>query len=125
MQNKPGIYAIVNHTNGRIYIGRSNRVSSRISNHRHYLRKSQHACHELQADWDAGDNITFEVQEYCSVEELASAEQSWLNKLRAAGVNLYNKNRVISTNSSHSQLQEILESLVDDRAVNVFIINCS
>lgn len=123
MKQIPGIYAIVNKTNNRVYIGRSNNVSSRVSNHKHYLRKSEHNCSELQADWNNGDTITFEVVEYCPSYKIAEREQYWLNKLNSEGANLYNKNKVQTISSTEELVNRLVHELSHERSVNIFIIN--
>ena len=123
MKQIPGIYAIVNKTNNRVYIGRSNNVSSRVSNHKHYLRKSEHNCSELQTDWNNGDEITFEVVEYCPSYKIAEREQYWLNKLNGEGANLYNKNKVQTISSTEELVNRLVHELSHERSVNIFIIN--
>jgi group I intron endonuclease len=48
---KAGVYAIQNLESGRMYVGSSNNIRRRWNEHRSMLDRSDHICHELQADW--------------------------------------------------------------------------
>jgi hypothetical protein len=54
--NEPGIYCIINKTNGRVYIGKA-LVSchKRIELHINDLRCHRHFCEDLQSDYENGD----------------------------------------------------------------------
>lgn len=58
-----GIYAIHNITNGKYYIGKSTNIKNRICSHIGCLKRNKHHCEELQEDYNAGNNIQFELLE--------------------------------------------------------------
>lgn len=53
-----GVYSITNTTNGRVYIGSSANVISRLSNHEKALIANKHPNAEMQKDFN--DNCHFE-----------------------------------------------------------------
>lgn len=50
-----GIYGIFNATKERWYVGQSQNVSDRLSEHRSRLKRGTHHCKEMQRDYDNGD----------------------------------------------------------------------
>lgn len=87
---KTGIYCIKNNVTNKVYIGKAKSLSSRKSSHKWALRNNKHVNVYLQHSWNkyGEDSFCFIIIEYCSVEELSTKEQYW--------VNFYN-----ATNSDH------------------------
>jgi predicted GIY-YIG superfamily endonuclease len=54
-----GIYAIVNRTNGRAYIGSSVNIRNRIVQHRSALRRGRHPNKLLRAEWQDHGEAAF------------------------------------------------------------------
>ncbi len=81
-----GIYAFENILDGRTYIGSSNNVERRKSQHLHSLRKGEHHSIFFQRAWnkDGEESFRFIILEVCSNDkkELVKKEQSWLDSLK-------------------------------------------
>lgn len=74
-----GIYKITNKVNGKKYVGQSNNISRRFSEH--CLRNEIPVDVAIQKY--GKDNFSFEVLEECSIEELNSKEVYWIEKENA------------------------------------------
>jgi hypothetical protein len=54
----PGIYAIINKSTNKTYIGEASNLADRLSGHVIALTKKKHDCKKLQEDWDSlGQNF--------------------------------------------------------------------
>ena len=86
-----GIYAIVNLRNGRMYLGSSVNIASRLAHHATALRKRKHPNQHLQASWNkyGSDAFTAEVVALAPPDVLLVAEQCLLARLLPTGA-LYN-----------------------------------
>ena len=87
----PGIYAIRNSVNGRLYVGSAVNLASRWRTHSSQLARGIHPAALLQADWTTHGPaaFTFSIIELVSNREsLISREQHWLDILD--GTNGYN-----------------------------------
>ena len=75
-----GVYAIINNTNSRFYIGSSINVIERIATHRSLLRKQKHSNKYLQNDFNkCGEGSFFAwFIEASQQEQLLEREQAWL-----------------------------------------------
>jgi group I intron endonuclease len=91
-----GVYAIVNKTNGKRYIGSSIDIPARWRSHAHKLRRGKHHSLHLQSAWNkyGSDNFDFVILEECGSEEILAREQFYLdrdfpeyNTIRHAGNN--------------------------------------
>ncbi|HLG28295.1 MAG TPA: GIY-YIG nuclease family protein [Paenisporosarcina sp.] len=81
MMNKNcGIYIITNTANNKVYVGQSRSLSKRLPDHKNKLRKNIHHNSHLQNAWMAygEENFTFNVIEYCELEELNNRERHWI-----------------------------------------------
>lgn len=56
-----GIYAIVNKTNGRVYIGSSSNLTSRLTSHERALISNKHPNAEMQKDFNDNCHFEFDV----------------------------------------------------------------
>lgn len=92
--NKSGIYKIINHSNGRFYIGSCKRFKQRASEHHGDLRTNRHSNKFLQNDWNKCDENCFEfiVVEVLekSEEERRAKEQTLLDQSYDNQKNCYN-----------------------------------
>lgn len=81
--NKPGVYKIINTTNGRIYIGSAKRFNQRASEHRRRLEKCKHHNKFLQHDFNkcGSDAFEFHVVEVVlgTRQERTVAEQKYVD----------------------------------------------
>ena len=72
-----GIYKITNNINGKIYIGQSNNIKRRFSEHQTKGSTSKIPVDEAISKYGK-ENFTFEIIEECSVEELNEKETKWI-----------------------------------------------
>lgn len=71
-----GIYCIANTENGKMYIGQSLNIETRLYEHKRHLMNGEHINKHLQYSWDkyGGGHFIFGVLEICSPENLDSEE---------------------------------------------------
>lgn len=76
-----GIYAIVNTVNNKRYVGSSQNIKRRFSDHRSGLRRGDHRNLILQRAWDkyGEDKFTFVILEECEIDMLIIREQAHLD----------------------------------------------
>lgn len=77
-----GIYAIkLRHTN-RVYIGSSQNISVRWSQHKHALKKGIHQSPHLQRAWDkyGESKFDFTILEECPIDMLIAREQYYMDQ---------------------------------------------
>lgn len=76
-----GIYLIKNLVNGKVYVGSTRRLLTRIRQHRFRLNKGIHKNNHLQAAWNlyGSKSFRFHIQERVPVGELLVREQFWLD----------------------------------------------
>lgn len=78
-----GIYSITT-PSGSTYIGSSNSIYRRWSEHKRSLRKGTHHSTRLQAAWNKhGNALVFSILEVCPSEDLESREQHYILSLNA------------------------------------------
>lgn len=78
-----GVYLIVT-PNGSAYVGSSNNIYRRWSEHRRNLRRGKHHSTRLQAAWEKHQgNLEFAIICRCSIEELELMEQKYIDALKA------------------------------------------
>jgi group I intron endonuclease len=74
-----GIYALVNKSDRKIYVGSSNGVRGRIHTHAKQLKKGVHANRHLQAAYNRGDRFKSLLLEKCPEESLIRREQHYMD----------------------------------------------
>lgn len=81
MINSPGIYLIINLVNGKIYVGQTKNIKSRVMSHISQLLRGAHPNQHLQGAFNkyGVDNFYPYVAEYCSLELLTEREQYWID----------------------------------------------
>lgn len=88
-----GIYKITNTVTGRVYVGQSRRVQSRLSSHFGDLADGKHISKSMQADWTeyGPDSFAIEVSEYVDGQSnRLLREAEIIADAIAAGVEVYN-----------------------------------
>ena len=60
------IYALENRKNGKVYIGRAEKYTPRLSAHYYTLKKGTHSNVEMQRDFDEGHD--FEIKILCTFQ---------------------------------------------------------
>lgn len=78
-----GIYKIENIKNNKPYIGSSNNIERRWSEHIRQLNKGEHHSIKLQRAWNkyGQNNFEFEILEECKIEELLNKEHDYIYKV--------------------------------------------
>lgn len=82
----PGIYAIINLHNNKVYIGQARCLDTRRRHHFHKLRHNTHKCGHLQAAFnkygEAG--FRFDVLKACPPHKLDTLEKHYISEFNAA-----------------------------------------
>jgi group I intron endonuclease len=80
----PGIYAIINSINGKMYIGSSINIDKRWYKHRTELRRNEHHSGHLQRAWNKykEENFYFITLLECKDSELHIIEQKVMDSLK-------------------------------------------
>jgi len=58
---KSGVYAIINITKRKCYIGQADNIQNRASTHISQLKHNKHSIKEMQEDFNNGDKFVFEI----------------------------------------------------------------
>lgn len=76
-----GIYAVLNTTNNRHYIGSSTDIAARWAHHRLMLSLGRHCNPHLQNSWNkhGADMFIFKIIETCLPNDLITREQYYIN----------------------------------------------
>jgi group I intron endonuclease len=84
IENKPGVYLITNTANGKVYVGSSVNIRSRIRQHRNALLDARHPNKHLQSAWDKFGADVFEVSvlQVVSDGDIRLAEQEHIDRLK-------------------------------------------
>ena len=80
------IYKITNLINNKIYVGQTKDYKRRLSEYKNKSKKiNKHTNYEImKVIHDYGiENFSFEILEYCSIEELDEKEIFWIKKLKS------------------------------------------
>lgn len=79
-----GIYKITNTLNGKVYIGQSQNVWLRRTQHFVALRRNRHENKQMQEDWNCNNRgFRFDVIEYCGLKLLNEKEKYWIDQYDA------------------------------------------
>ena len=98
----PGIYAIVNITNNKKYIGSATRLKERFRNHKTLLRRNKHFNSHLQNAWNkyGEDNFKFEILEIISdIEKIENLIELLIKKEESYIIKMNSNNRLFGYNS--------------------------
>ena len=112
IEDWPGVYAIINKTNGREYVGSSEKgILSRINQHERLLKTGKHNRKEMQEDYNNGDVFEAEIIFILPIggtrKQLLSREIEEIKK-RGAKTRLYNApNWAIHRNPQTGKLEKI------------------
>ena len=87
-----GIYKITNKVNGKVYIGQSNDIERRWSEHKRKYKTGNTFLYQNMR-LDGIENFDFSVEELCNIEDLDIREQYYIDFYNSA-VDGYNMNNV-------------------------------
>jgi group I intron endonuclease len=106
-----GIYAIVNLTNGKLYVGSAVHFARRFRQHLHDLRHGKHRNQVLQASFEKHGESSFAftlLELVQSKEQLVQVEQGYLDQFFDGKNNCYN---ISPTASSTLGVERTLETI--------------
>lgn len=109
-----GVYILNNENSGRVYIGSSVDIVTRITNHFRDLKSNRHANKELQKDYNNGDLIKpyyYRLYPVNNKNFLFSEEGKTIEYFKQNNYNLYNKGK-LTTN--HFITRELLKDYMVD-----------
>jgi group I intron endonuclease len=120
LQTQAGIYQIVNTKNGNVYIGSSNDLNRRKSQHFYCLKNGTHTNPKLQAAYNKMPSVfKFFVIEYCDESELKNIEQQYVNVLWDNGNHCYNVCKEIGRESPPKKTFNV--NLIDKYGTEYFL----
>jgi group I intron endonuclease len=109
---RPGIYSIVNNTNGHIYIGSATNLARRFGEHLRMFHRNDHENKHLQNAWNKyGESVfSFNIEYFCKNEELVTKEQKFIDdyKEKIGWDNMYNMNPIAYSALGHRHTEESL-----------------
>ena len=76
-----GIYKITNKINKKCYIGKSNNIKRRFSEHKCIYHETNKCLKKAYLKYGK-ENFDYEILEECSLEELNEKEMYWISKLK-------------------------------------------
>lgn len=84
LNEKCGIYRIINKVNNKIYIGSSKNLYDRLHQHFLQLRRNKHSNNHLQYSYNKYglDNFYYEIIEFCDLEDQFTKEQYYITKFK-------------------------------------------
>lgn len=77
-----GVYAIVNEANGRMYIGSTIDLCTRLQSHQYMLKSNSHHNMRLQHDYNNGCNFRFVILRTCPERDLLKLEQKYVKRYK-------------------------------------------
>jgi len=81
-EDSPGIYKIVNITNGKLYVGKANNIKKRIRRHLKELKSNNHYNKFLQKDYNKNHCFEFKVILNCSMQFTEKLELLWIDPIK-------------------------------------------
>lgn len=96
----PGVYAILNINNNKIYIGSSRNIKGRLTNHKTLLLHGKSKIKEMQEDYNKGNKfiayvitpVRIREEQYCKDDDLRYFEKEAIKNFNATDPEIgYNK----------------------------------
>jgi group I intron endonuclease len=112
---KPGVYALRNTVNGKVYVGSSKEgLRQRLLVHRRSLRAGTHVNKHLQHAWNSHGDAAFEfvVLKICKESRCLYWEQKYLDKYKSYNrVNGYNGRPKASNNAGYKHTEDFKRAI--------------
>lgn len=96
----PGVYAIINKTKRKCYIGQADDLQNRLSIHQSKLTKGKHDIQEMQKDYDSGDVFisqilaqTEKTNSFVGQYERRTIERYYIRCMEELEIKLYNREK--------------------------------
>ncbi len=88
----PGVYALVNHSTQKCYIGQTGNLRNRLACHINTLDTGKHHCEELQKDYNNGDKIEIIIlaETRKNSDDRKCIEDYYITCLHEREIELYN-----------------------------------
>ena len=78
------VYAIKHNITGKVYVGSTKNLKTRINSHLLLLRNHKHPVEDLQADYDKfGENFTITVEDEIEFYSEKDKEYEWMEKYQS------------------------------------------
>lgn len=109
--NFPGVYVLMNLNNGKCYVGSSNKISYRLSQHKSLLNVGKEPAKEMQCDFDNGHDFLFYPvlefhpiyeEKYRNKNDLVALENQTMDFLDSIK-NGYNKKQDLMTETAYQR----------------------
>lgn len=115
-----GIYKIENKVNGKVYIGQSNNIEVRWTNHRSELKHNCHHNKILQRAWNkyGSENFDFIIIEECKLDELNSKEIYWIEHFNSYN---FGYNLTFGGNGTQTTSSEVIQKIYELYATGNYI----
>lgn len=105
-----GVYAIINTTNNKMYVGSSSTsLKKRWNVHKTYLRQGIHHNRHLQNAWNKYGEAAFifKILQYCTPDKCIEREQYWIDHYQVCNRDYgYNKNPLASSGKGRKVSEE-------------------
>jgi group I intron endonuclease len=88
-----GVYAVINTSNHKVYVGQSKNIARRMVLHKQALRSGRHECPAFQTDFDHFGEQVFMVrvlEPIYSHRDAVRIEAAWMHAFQRDGVHIYN-----------------------------------
>jgi group I intron endonuclease len=89
-----GVYAVVNTSNHKVYVGQSRDIARRLGGHKSELRGGQHFLPSLQSDFNLFGEHVFMVrvlEPAYNHRTVVRIEAAWIHALLRSNISLYNR----------------------------------
>ena len=132
IEHTSGIYAIINKTKNKVYIGKTLNIEYRIQQHKSALERNVHFNKEMQKDFNNKDRFCFIVLEKTNCKNAFSEENNIKEALyilccQRYGYNLYNSKRdyydsfIIRICHTNQHFQKLNKAMQQKNRIGTFI----
>ncbi len=117
-----GIYQIRNIITNHVYVGSSYNVFHRKSQHLCELKKKSHPNRYLQNVFNkyGESNISFELLENCTIDEMLAKEEFWINELNPKYNIQRTPNRPVMSEQTKKKVRHWWDSQTEERRQEIY-----